>query len=129
MASPRRSPSALASAESQARSQAAAKPELFELLRRDPARWSRNQNFELYESPAALRTLRRVLWLRRLERDLLALPCGVQIEAAGEGSFSLEIELPALHLRRRVHLSSLELATLQQGVAGARLRNGGETES
>jgi len=108
--------------ESEPRTERAVKHELFDRLRRDGVRWSRNRNFELYQTPAALRTLHRVLWLRQLERDLtLAVESRVRLgQLDGEG-YRLELELPSLRLRRSVHLTSRELAALREGPASARL--------
>ncbi len=116
-----RPPPTPAAAESEARSEGAVKrDELFLRLRRDAGRWSRNRNFELYERPEALRTLRRVLWLRQLERDLAG--CEVRrIEADREGAVVLELAHPALRLSRRVRLTPGELGALREGPLGERL--------
>lgn len=108
-------------AESEARSGEPVKHELFERLCREGPRWSRNRNFELYERPGALVMLRRVLWLRQLERDLLRASVSEVRLRPVDDRFLLELEHRSLRLRRRVRLTAEELAVLRAGPAGAQL--------
>jgi hypothetical protein len=100
---------------------------LYELIRRLRSGLSRNRNFELFQQPTARRALRVHLMLRQLEKDLLRHADGasirVQTADAGpqEGPLILEIVVPALKLRRRVHLRRQELELLCQNPEIARI--------
>jgi hypothetical protein len=78
---------------------------------------SRNRHFDLYLNPAARSALRLVLRLSRLQRDLQAIAQQGQVRILTEPMdhrIVIELEVPALRLRRRVFISSDELAILRE---------------
>lgn len=89
-------------------------------LRREGDTLSRNRNFDLFEDPATRRARKVHLHLLRLEKDLLRFARQGRVRLlAGvlegqKGRLVIEMVVPALSLRRHVHLRRGELALLME---------------
>jgi hypothetical protein len=97
-------------------------------LRSQSSGLSRNRNFELFENPVARRALRLHLMLRKLEKDLIDFARAgtariklLESTGPGESLNVLQIDHPGLKLKRRIFLSSEELALLRQSPQVAKI--------
>lgn len=92
--------------------------EVVAMLRREGRSLSRNRNYDLFEHPLARRALKVHHHLRRLEQDLLrhARSCRLRLRPAHADPLRsvIEMEVPALRLKRRIYLEAEELAFLRE---------------
>jgi hypothetical protein len=82
----------------------------------DPATFSRNRFYELYDDPAVRRVRRRAALLRSLIKQLaMAIEAGgLRLESRARADLEeLRFEIPALGLRRRTLLDSTESALVR----------------
>jgi hypothetical protein len=84
----------------------------------DPATFSRNRFFALYQDPSIRRIRRRAALLRGVVRHAASAP--VELSPAEGERVALSYELPALGLRRRVLLDPLEVSLVRFAMARAR---------